>query len=138
MNQFGKTSRKRLETCDWRLQEIHNHSIQFAPYDYGIACGHRGRADQEKAFSEGKSDLHYGQSSHNAEDEGRPNSKATDIYLWIDGVGIWGDESPEARTKMREAQRYIQGVAAGLGYLVSCMPTLRNGNEDLPHMQLVD
>ena len=134
---FGTRSKGRLATCDWRLQEIHNHAIRHAPYDYGIACGHRSSEKQQSAFDNGLSDAKPGQSAHNRVDaNGEPDSGATDIFIARNGHAVWGDESPQARSEIRELQMYIQGVAYGLGYRLSVMPTLKNGVEDLGHAEM--
>ena len=137
MNKFGDTSKERLETCNWRLQDIHNHAIGSAPYDYGIACGYRSDEQQQKEYDEGDSNAKPGESAHNMKGaDGQPSSGATDIYLYYDGKYWWGDEDQRARDRMRETMRYLQGVAIGLGYKLDVMPTLRGGVEDLGHCEL--
>ena len=57
-------SKERLETCDERLITIVSDVLKVM--DITILCGHRGKEEQEKAFSEGKSRAHFGQSKHNS------------------------------------------------------------------------
>ena len=63
MPSYGQSSRERLNTCHPLLQNLFEEVIKHV--DCTILCGRRGRDDQEKAFSEGKSRAHYGQSPHN-------------------------------------------------------------------------
>lgn len=61
---LSKKSKERLETCDDRLITIVSDVLKVM--DITILCGHRGKEEQEKAFSEGKSRAHFGQSKHNS------------------------------------------------------------------------
>ena len=64
MYKLSKKSQERLETCDERLITIVNDVCKVM--DVTVLCGHRGEEEQEKAFNEGKSRAHFGQSYHNA------------------------------------------------------------------------
>ena len=64
MYKLSKKSQERLETCDERLITIVNDVCKVM--DVTVLCGHRGKDEQEKAFNEGKSRAHFGQSYHNA------------------------------------------------------------------------
>lgn len=64
MFKLSKMSKERLETCDERLITIVSDVLKVM--DITVLCGHRGKEEQEKAFSEGKSRAHFGQSYHNA------------------------------------------------------------------------
>ena len=55
MPKFGSSSKRRLATCDERLQKVFNEVIKHV--DCSVLCGHRGEYDQNKAFEEGKSML---------------------------------------------------------------------------------
>ncbi len=61
---LSRKSQERLETCDERLITIVNDVCKVM--DVTVLCGHRGKEEQEKAFKEGKSKAHFGQSYHNA------------------------------------------------------------------------
>ena len=63
MPSFSASSRSRLAKAHPLLQDIMNEAIK--QYDFTILDSQRGRADQEKAFREGKSKAHFGQSAHN-------------------------------------------------------------------------
>ena len=71
---FGKKSKERLNECDVRLQALCEKMLSRSDFDMTITCGHRTKEEQEKAFKEGKSKAHFGQSKHNS-----LPSKAVDI-----------------------------------------------------------
>jgi peptidoglycan LD-endopeptidase CwlK len=54
---FSQISKDRLSTCNFELQILFNYVIQF--YDCTIVCGFRTKEDQEKAFADGFSKVHY-------------------------------------------------------------------------------
>lgn len=64
MAAFSKKSLDRLNSCHPDLITIFNEMIRY--FDCTILEGHRGREAQEKAFSEGKSKVHYPFGKHNA------------------------------------------------------------------------
>tara|TARA_R100001594_G_scaffold65404_3_gene99598 strand:- start:1035 stop:1424 length:390 start_codon:yes stop_codon:yes gene_type:complete len=63
MAKFGKSSRKRLKTCDEKLQLLFNEVIKV--FDCSILVGHRGEEDQNKAYAEGNSQLRWPKGKHN-------------------------------------------------------------------------
>lgn len=64
MPAFSRRSKKNLETVHPILQEILEELIVY--YDFTVLEGHRGEEAQEKAFKEGRSKAHFGQSAHNS------------------------------------------------------------------------
>ena len=64
MAKFGRTSRKRLETCDEDLQGLFQEVVKF--FDCTIIEGHRDEATQNKYFDEGKSQVKYPNGKHNS------------------------------------------------------------------------
>ena len=63
MPSFGKTSKKRLEECDPRLQQLFNEVVK--EYDCSILQGHRSEEEQNRYFDEGKSKVRFPNSKHN-------------------------------------------------------------------------
>lgn len=130
MPKFSETSLERLASCDEKLQSVCREAINFR--DFTISCGWRGRDDQEKAFAEGKSRLHFGQSKHNV----KP-SRAVDLVPYpID----WDDR-----------ERFILFAGFVLGIASSLRVRLRWGGDwnrngetkdeklqDLVHFELED
>ena len=63
MAQLGSTSRKRLGTCHQDIQRwVHRLILRF---DFTVVCGHRNEADQEEAYRNNKSKVHWPFSRHN-------------------------------------------------------------------------
>jgi len=65
MYKLSNISEIRLKSCNHNLQKVFRHVSR--KFDIRIVCGHRGRDAQEKAFGEGKSNLHFPSSKHNSE-----------------------------------------------------------------------
>lgn len=63
MARFGKDSRARLELAHPLLQKLMNRAIK--EMDFTILGSMRGRADQERAFKLGHTQVHFGKSAHN-------------------------------------------------------------------------
>ena len=72
MVQLNPVSEQRLRECDPKLQLIVRRVAVKIPLL--VICGFRGKEDQDKAFSDGKSKLKWPQSKHN-----RMPSDAIDI-----------------------------------------------------------
>lgn len=135
MFRFSSTSNQRLATCDERLQEIANKVMELQLFDFGISCGHRTEAEQNKLFDEGKSKLKWPMSKHN----GFP-SKAFDFVLYVNGKIDWNDSEA-----WYMAVGVFRGVAAALGYKIRCGAdwdgdfTKKDQTfNDLPHIEILD
>ena len=63
MPSFGKKSLKILDQLHPDLKLLCMEAIEHV--DFSLICGTRSKEDQEKAFNDGKSKAHYGQSPHN-------------------------------------------------------------------------
>ena len=63
---FGKKSLEKLNQCDIRLKTLCEKMLEISDFDMTVTCGHRTKEEQEKAFKEGKSKAHFGQSKHNS------------------------------------------------------------------------
>ncbi|MCP4442857.1 MAG: M15 family metallopeptidase [Aureispira sp.] len=74
MFKYGKSSEKRLSSCDERLQRIMREVLKRSTQDVSILCGHRTEEEQNKAFNENKSKVTFPNSKHNS----KPSS-AVDI-----------------------------------------------------------
>jgi len=60
---FSMKSRERLLTCHPDLQRLFNEVIKVV--DCTVICGHRTRAEQDKALREGRSLAQWPRSKHN-------------------------------------------------------------------------
>lgn len=54
-----------------------------------ISWSYRNQIDQDQAFKEGKSKLHYPNSAHNATNGGKPESRALDLFKLQMGTATW-------------------------------------------------
>ena len=128
MPYFGKTSKKRLSTCDDRLQKVFNEVIKYV--DCSVLCGHRGKDDQNKAYKEGKSKAEYPNGRHN-----RQPSLAVDVSPYpID----WKDL--ERQTLFAG---FVLGIAKQMGIDLiwgndwdGDFETKDTGLKDYPHFEL--
>ena len=97
MPKFGRTSRKRLETCHPDLITLFEAVAEEV--DCSVICGHRNKEDQDKAVASGHSKAVFPKGKHNASP-----SNAIDIAPYpID----WND---------RERFIYFGGVVKGFAY----------------------
>jgi|TARA_R110002020_G_scaffold2711_2_gene12753 peptidoglycan L-alanyl-D-glutamate endopeptidase CwlK len=128
MPYFGKSSKKRLSTCDDRLQKVFNEVIEHV--DCSVLCGHRGKDDQNKAYKEGKSKAKYPNGRHN-----RQPSLAVDVSPYpID----WDDL--ERQTLFAG---FVLGIAKQMGIDLiwgndwdGDFETKDTGLKDYPHFEL--
>ena len=65
MPRFSQASFSKLSTCHPDLQVLFYEVIKY--FDCTILVGHRNQADQELAFSEGKTQLHWPHGKHNSQ-----------------------------------------------------------------------
>lgn len=100
MPHFSQKSKDNLESCDSRLQYLFNQVVRH--FDCTILIGHRTEEDQEKAFNDGKSKLHYPDSKHN-----RVPSYAVDVAPYpVD----WDD-----RRRFDHFAGFVKGIASQVG-----------------------
>lgn len=104
---FGKKSLEKLDQCDVRLQALCKKMLERSDFDMTITCGHRGKEEQEKAFKEGKSKAHFGQSKHNSLPSKAvdvcpyPINWSTDDVRWHKMVGLAYDTARLLGIKIR-------------------------------------
>ena len=128
MPRFGKRSRSRLSTCDDRLQDLFKEVVKH--FDCSVIQGHRGKADQNKAFDEGRSKLRYPDGNHNA-----VPSKAVDVAPYpID----WSD-----RDRFHYFSGFVMGIASQMGLKIRWggdwdrdTQVKDNKFDDLPHFEI--
>lgn len=122
---FGKKSLERLSQCDIRLQTLCSRMLERSDFDMTVTCGHRNKEDQEKAFADGKSKAHFGQSKHNSFP-----SKAVDICPY---PICW--EKTDIRWWKMVALAY--DTARSMGIKIRCGAFFK-GLADFPHIELED
>jgi len=100
MPAFSSRSKKQLETCDSRLQDLFNEVIKH--YDCTILEGHRDEATQNEYYRTGRSKLKYPNGKHNT-----LPSKAVDVAPYpID----WEDMD-----RFYHFGGFVLGMAASMG-----------------------
>lgn len=125
MYKWSKKSSDLLATCDKRLQDLANAMLERSKFDLTIIEGYRTKDEQERAFQEGKSKAHYGQSKHNVFP-----SQAIDI-------------APYPISWDKNDIRWWKMIA--LAYEVARIKNIKirsgvffTGLEDYPHIEIID
>ena len=136
MPKFSQESFSKLSTCHHDLQALFFEVIKT--FDCTVVCGYRNQADQEAAFNEGNSKIHYPNSKHNFSP-----SIAVDVVpypvnynnhklsLWFGGYVLGIAQKLKDEGKMTHAVRW-GGAWDGLGKLDNDMQL----NDD-DHFELV-
>lgn len=122
MSILSNFSKKNLKTLHPDLQKLCNKVAESA--DIRIECGYRGKEAQEKAFNNGFSKAHFGQSPHNYEP-----ALAVDILPY--------PQLYSSNSKFRELAGFIKITAIDLGIAVDWGGDW-NSFKDYPHWQLHD
>jgi len=130
MPKFGKTSKKRLETCHPKLQELFNEVIKH--YDCSILQGTRSKEEQDEYFRTGRSKVEWPNSKHNSS----PSNAVDVVPFPID----WNDWN-----RFYHFAGYVKGVADGLGIKIRSGIDWDGDNNfndnsfnDAPHFELLD
>ena len=63
---YGKSSVKRLNSCEPKLQLLMKRVLEKSKVDISILCGHRNEEDQNAAVREKKSKVSFPNSKHNS------------------------------------------------------------------------
>jgi len=129
MPKFSDQSLDKLATCNGDLMTLFKEVIKYT--DCTILCGFRNHEDQEQAFKEGRSKVHFPNSMHN-----RYPSRAVDVAPYpID----WND-----RERFYMFVGRVRGIADMLGIKIRCgadwdgdMNWKDQNFHDLPHFELV-
>jgi len=99
MYRLGKTSNKRLDTCNSDIQLIIRESIKVSQIDFGIAQGERTVEQQQEYFNEGRSKINPKayetiealllRAKHIVDGVIREKADAVDVYAYINGKANW-------------------------------------------------
>ena len=128
MASFGKASKRRLKTCDPKIQEIFNEVIKTV--DCTVTEGMRGEEKQNRYFDEGKTKVKFPKGKHNANP-----SNAVDVVPYpVD----WEDTD-----RMYYFAGFVKGIAAVMGIPIRWGGDWNDNTEvkdtnfkDLPHFEL--
>lgn len=122
MFKLSPRSEERLHTCDEGLIILFEYAIEHTPIDFCVLCGYRNKSDQETAFLQRRTKLHYPFSKHNL----KP-SLAVDIAPYpIDWNNI---------DRFIELSNYIKEYADELRIKISWGGDWRM--KDYPHYELI-
>ena len=125
---FGKTSKKNLESCDKRLQDVFNEVIKHV--DCSVLEGSRSEERQNKLFKEGKTKVQYPNGRHNAYP-----SMAVDVTPYpVD----WND-----RERQTLFAGFVIGIARSMGISLRWggdwdmdFKVMDNRFDDFPHFEI--
>jgi hypothetical protein len=128
MPRFGKTSKKRLNTCEKELQDLFNEVIKH--FDCSVLEGYRGEEDQNKYFKEGRSKVKFPRGRHNSHP-----SNAVDVIPY---PVSWDDTD-----RMYYFAGIVKGIALSMGIKIRWGGDWDGDTQvkdtkfkDLPHFEL--
>lgn len=132
MPYFSLTSKKRLGTCDVRLQSIFNKVIKH--FDCTIIEGYRTEAKQNEYYKEGKSKVYYPYGAHN-----QWPSQAVDVSPYIQGIS-WN------KYHCIYLAGFVQGISTEMGIKIRWggdwdqdkEPITDQDFQDLVHYELIN
>jgi len=130
MPRFSSRSKKRLATCDKRLQGVFKEVIKYV--DCTILEGHRSKERQNKLFDKGRTKLRYPAGRHNASP-----SRAVDVTPYpVD----WDD-----RERQTLFAGFVLGIAQARGLKLRWggdwdqdFKVMDNRFDDFPHFEIRD
>ena len=129
MPRFGNRSKRNLETCDQRLQNIFNEVIKHV--DCSVIEGHRDQKRQDELYDQGKTKVKFPNGRHNAD----PSLAADVVPYPID----WSD-----RERFTLFAGFVKGIAKGMynidlrwgGDWDSDWEVQDNRFDDFPHFEI--
>ncbi len=80
---------KKLMQADPRIAKWFRERVKPLKPDCHISWSFRGKEDQEEAVREGKSEKPWPSSAHNAIQNGKPCSRALDLFQSVDGKALF-------------------------------------------------
>ncbi len=120
MPSFGKRSSVNLSTCHPALQKLFKEVVKT--YDCSVLCRHRGQAEQDRAYNEGKSQIKFPNGKHNS-----VPSMAADVVPY---PIAWGNTD-----RFCHFAGYVQRVADEMGIEITWGGDWKNF-KDYPHFEL--
>lgn len=132
MYSFGILSNLHRSTLHPDLQAVLDEAIKT--FNFSITCGFRNKADQEKAFNDKASKVHWPDSRHNV----TPYTEAADLCPYPFKKEDWKDIARFARM-----MGHVESAAVRLGIAIELgmdwdmdSSTIDEGFKDYPHVQL--
>lgn len=138
MGALAKSSEARLATCDERLQRVVREVARIWAGELTVICGHRGEAEQNQAFAEGRSKKRWPDGEHNALPSRAVDLAPAELVQGVRKID-WAD-----RERMHYLAGYMRAVGALLGTPIRFggdwdgdTEVKDNGFDDLVHFELV-
>lgn len=129
MPKYSKQSIKKLETCCVKIQELMNVVIVY--FDCSIICGFRNEDDQEKAFDDKKSKLHWPNSKHN-------NQPSMAVDVWPYPVPrLLNGEINDYSDRWKEQMWFIKVTAVSKDIKIICGGEFKGNFKDYPHFEII-
>ena len=129
---LGSTSLARLDTCEVRIQLLIYRSAATWVGDFGVVCGHRSLAEQERLWQESQrpgakvlTKKRPGESAHNSFP-----SRAVDIAPWHTTRREFDWDNDDAFVALRS---HVDANASALG--IKLKPAI---SWDMGHVELAD
>lgn len=132
---FGSRSIASLSTVHPLLASIATEALQVSECDFTVIQGARSKEDQEKAFAEGHSKVHYGDSAHTALDKnGKPLACGIDVLPYP----FTNYDDPAMKPKWRAIFAAFEQVAARHNVRLRWGGGIPDASFswDLPHIEL--
>ncbi len=125
MPKFGTRSKQRLETAHPDLQRLFREVVKYQ--DCSVLAGHRTKEDQDKAFNDGYSKVHFPNSKHNY-----TPSQAVDVVPYFNAAPHirWDDIE-----RFKQFVGFVKVIAGTLDIKIKCGADFKSWR-DYPHFQL--
>ena len=134
-NLYSKRSAQNLNTCHPHLRTLFTEVLFF--FDHSMLCGHRNKADQDRAYASGNSQLPWPKGKHN-----KKPSMAVDVKPYP--LDLNGPKD-EVREQLTFFAGFVMGMAADKGIPLRWggdwnrdTRTQDNDWDDLFHFELVE
>lgn len=134
----GAASRAKILTCHPVLQRVVLAAFPYAPMDFTVVWGWRGKEDQDAAVASGASKTPWPTSKHNHEELGKPCSLAVDVAPWY-------ALAPNIRWNRGAEFTHLCGFILGIGQPIAHAEGFRlrwggdfNGDGDLTNDRFID
>lgn len=133
MNYFSEISKKKLATCDEKLQLVFNEAIKECPVDFGISYGHRTPDEQLKLYKQGRTMpgkiVTYMDGVNKKSKHNYSPSKAVDVICFKNMTITW---EPEYYKRVAE---HVLKMADELGIKITWGGGFKK-LVDLPHFEI--
>lgn len=137
MPKFSQESFSKLSTCHADLQTLFYDVIKY--FDCTILQGYRNWAEQEKAFAEGDTRLHYPYSKHNTSPSMAVDVIPYPINFHDDKLGLWfGGYVQGIAQKLKEEGKITHSIRWGGSWDGLGKLNTAHMLEDIVHFELVE